>query len=67
MSNRFCNMSSDRRTNIFSNSVRVRRNQPKGGADIFLRLLSLDPNKGKKLAGFLLCSEASRSFHGVGL
>jgi hypothetical protein len=47
-----------------ADSAIVRRCQrrvkkPNGDANIFLRLLSLDPDKGKKPAGFPLCSEAS--------
>ena len=45
--------------------VSVGLKKPKGGANIFLRLLFLDPNKGKRCADFPLCSEASRSFQGV--
>ena len=70
MSNRFCNRFSDRSPNIFSNRLvnivgagRIQplctgRKSPFGDANIFLRLLSLDPNKGKRCADFPLCLEA---------
>ena len=77
-SDRSSNIFSNRLVNIVGNvgngresplraGVSVGLKKPNRDANIFLRLLLLHSNKGKRCADFPLCSEASRSFQGVGL